>query len=91
MNIQVIRFDNRWIIADVEKIDNPEIEYGKPDCLLKYPCEIDDSKISAWPPYTSETTIAIRSSEIAMMLDPTNAISKLYLNFIDPEDETKSV
>ena len=36
--LKLLRFENRWLISEVEEI--PGVEFGDPDCVLKYPCEV---------------------------------------------------
>ena len=56
--IKLIKFDGDWIISELEEI--PDCEIGDPDCVLKYPYQIEGNCLVPWPAYSSERQIIIR-------------------------------
>ena len=45
--LKLLRFENRWLISEVEEI--PGVEFGDPDCVLKYPCEVTEDGLIVLP------------------------------------------
>lgn len=75
--IKILKFDTHWIVAEVEEI--PGVEFGDPDCVLKYPCEIlSDGEVVRFPPYSNDTEIVVRSSEITLISEPIDKIAQRY-------------
>ncbi|CAF34197.1 hypothetical protein S-PM2d132 [Synechococcus phage S-PM2] len=66
--IKILHFQGYWIISEVEEIDG--LEFGDPDCMLKYPYAVEQGVLVPWPPYSTEKKIIVRSSEISVMVDP---------------------
>lgn len=78
--IQLMRFDGIWIISEVEEI--PDVEFGDPDCVLKYPYQVEGSCLGPFPPHTREREFIIRSSEISLITEPSDFLYKQYRDLI---------
>lgn len=74
--VQILKFDGHWLIAEVEEI--PETEYGQPDCVLKYPCEVSEDGVVPFPPYSEERELVVRSENITLVAEPAPMYSALY-------------
>lgn len=74
--VQILKFDGHWLIAEVEEI--PETEYGQPDCVLKYPCEVSEDGIVPFPPYSEERELVVRSENITLLSEPAPMYLALY-------------
>ena len=66
--IKLLKFDGDWIISEIEEI--PESQIGDPDCVLKYPYQIEGNCLGTWPAYTEEREIIVRSSDITVITEP---------------------
>jgi len=84
--IKLIRFDGIWIISEVEEI--PDVEFGDPDCVLKYPYEVDGSCLGSFPLHAREREFIVRSSEISLMTDPTDFLYNQYRGLVEVEKPT---
>lgn len=82
--VQVILFQGTWIVSKITAI--PEAEFGNPDCVLEYPCEIKGMEITPWPSWTGDSQIAVRSSDISVMVSPSLFISEKYTDYIEAEN-----
>jgi len=87
--LQILKFDGHWLIAEIEEIPKFQSEdgqftpedpsqYGQPDCLLKYPCEINGDGIIPFPPYSEERELVVRSENITIVAEPAPMYSALY-------------
>lgn len=85
MSIQLLKWDGHWIIASVEEI--PEVEYGDPDCVLKYPCEVTADGLVKFPPYSDDNEIVVRSSDITLISEPSAMYTALYFDMKQKEIE----
>lgn len=74
--LQILKFDGHWLIAEVEEI--PETEYGQPDCVLKYPCELSEDGVTPFPPFSEERELVVRSENITIVAEPAPMYSALY-------------
>ena len=83
--IKLLKFDGHWIVAEVEEI--PGVEFGDPDCVLKYPCEVTEDGAVPFPPYSEDREIAVRSSDITLIAEPDAMISALYYDMKAKESE----
>jgi hypothetical protein len=88
--IQLIKFSNEWLISYIEQI--PEATLGDPDCVLKYPYQIEGKCLGSWPQYSEEREVIVRSSDITVITDPKQFYLDLYnelvreeKNFISPQ------
>lgn len=63
-----------WIIAEVEAVG--DVVLGEPDCILINPMTIDGEK---WPKFSADTEVALRSSDIIVMVNASEEVSKEYL------------
>jgi|694.fasta_scaffold08640_2 hypothetical protein len=81
--IKLIRFDGVWIISEVEEI--PDVEFGDPDCVLKYPYEVDGSCVGPFPPYSRDREFIVRSSEISLIADPSDFLYNQYRGLVEIE------
>lgn len=63
-----------WILAEVEAVEDAVL--GEPDCILLSPVTLDGNK---WPPFSLDTEIAVRSSDIMVMVNPTDDVLKTNL------------
>lgn len=82
-DIKLIRFDGVWIISEVEEI--PDVEFGDPDCVLKYPYEVDGACLGAFPLHARDREFVVRSSEISLIADPSDFLFKQYHELIFQE------
>jgi len=87
--IKLLRFAGVWIVSEVEEI--PETEFGDPDCILKYPYEIDGTCLGPFPLHSREREFVIRSSEISLMADPSDFIFFQYKELADQEKPSTSI
>lgn len=78
--VNVLLFQGTWIVSEVEEIE--ECPYGMPDCVLKYPCEIKDGELIRWPPHTNLNEIPVRSSDVSIIVDPSEEVLNLYKKYI---------
>lgn len=81
--IKLIRFSGIWIVSEVEEI--PEVEFGDPDCVLRYPYEIEGNCLGIFPMHSREREFIIRSSEISLITDPTDFVIKQYRELVTEE------
>lgn len=81
--IKLIRFSGVWIISEVEEI--PDTEFGDPDCVLKYPYEIDGTCLGPFPPHAKDREFIVRSSEISLIAEPSDFLYNQYRGLIDIE------
>ncbi len=87
--IKLIRFDGVWIVSEIEEI--PDVEFGDPDCVLKYPYEVDGTCLGPFPPYARDREFIVRSSEISLIADPTDFIYNQYRASVDIEKPVPTV
>ena len=81
--IKLIRFDGVWIISEVEEI--PDVEFGDPDCVLKYPYEVEGTCLGPFPQHSREREFVVRSSEITLITEPTDFIYNQYRELVTQE------
>ncbi len=81
--IKLIRFDGVWIVSEVEEI--PDVEFGDPDCVLKYPYEVEGSCLGPFPQHSREREFVVRSSEISLIAEPTDFIYNQYRGLVEVE------
>lgn len=82
--IKLIKFDNDWLVTNVVEI--PDVEFGDPDCVLKYPYQVAGDCLGPWPLHAGEREIVIRSSDIKVITEPDTFLLSSYQKAI--EDET---
>lgn len=83
--IKLIKFDGHWIVAEIEEISGTE--YGQPDCVLKYPCEVNEDGAVPFPPYSDERELTVRSESITVITEPSVMFVSLYHDLKDRETE----
>jgi len=76
MLTKLLKFDGHWLVAEVEEI--PETEFGDPDCVLKYPCEVTEDGVIPFPPFSDDRELIVRSSNITVLAEPDAMTSALY-------------
>ena len=81
--IKLIKFDGDWIIANVTEI--PDVEFGDPDCVLKYPYQVEGECLGPWPPHSDQREIIVRSSDVTVITDPDTFLLSSYQKVIDEE------
>jgi hypothetical protein len=81
--IKLIKLDGDWIVAKIEEI--PGVEFGDPDCVLKCPYQIDGTCFGSYPPYSDDSEIIVRSSDITVISEPKPDIMKTYLELLEQE------
>lgn len=81
--IKLIRFAGVWIISEIEEI--PDVEFGDPDCVLKYPYEVEGTCLGAFPPHSRDREFIVRSSEISLIADPSDFLYNQYRGLIELE------
>ena len=74
--LKLLRFESRWLVSEVEEI--PGVEFGDPDCVLKYPCEVTKDGITAFPPFSDDRELAVRSSDITLIAEPDSKTASLF-------------
>lgn len=84
--IKLIRFDRIWIVSEIEEI--PEAEFGDPDCVLKYPYEVEGTCLGVFPPHSRDREFIVRSSEISLIADPSDFLYKQYIELSSAERQT---
>lgn len=82
--IKLIKFDGDWLVTNI--IEIPDVEFGDPDCVLKYPYEVAGDCLGPWPLHSGEREIVIRSSDIKVIAEPDTFLLSSYQKAI--EDET---
>ncbi len=87
--IKLIRFSGVWIVSEIEEI--PETEFGDPDCVLKYPYEIDGNCLGPFPEHSREREFIIRSSDISLIADPSDFVYNQYRDLVVQEKPTTPV
>ncbi len=81
--IKLIRFSGIWIVSEIEEI--PEVEFGDPDCVLRYPYEVEGTCLGPFPQHSREREFIIRSSEISLIADPTDFLYNQYRGLVEIE------
>ena len=76
MLTKLLKFDGHWLVTEVEEI--PEAEFGDPDCVLKYPCEVTVDGVVPFPPFSNDRELIVRSSDITVIAEPDADTSALY-------------
>ena len=74
--IKILRLDGIWIISEIEEIGG--VELGDPDCKLISPMEMKAKTLQHYPPHSKKEDIAVRSTDIFVVAEPTDEILKLY-------------
>ena len=83
--IKLLKFDGHWLVAEVEEI--PGTELGDPDCVLKYPCEINEDGAVPFPPFSDDKELVVRSENLTIVAEPTAMYMSLYYDLKDKETE----
>jgi hypothetical protein len=84
--IKLLMFAGMWIISEVEEI--PDVEFGDPDCVLKYPYQVDGSCLGLFPQHSREREFIIRSSDISLITDPSDFLFNQYRELTAAETPT---
>ena len=74
--LKLLRFERRWLVSEVEEI--PGVEFGDPDCVLKYPCEVTEDGLTTFPPFSDDRELAVRSSDITLIAEPDSKTASLF-------------
>ena len=83
--IKLLKFDEHWLVAEVEEI--PGVEFGDPDCVLKYPCEVSQDGAVPFPEFSNDHELVVRSSDITLICEPSDMYMALYYDLKDKETE----
>ena len=83
--IKLLKLDGHWLVAEIEELGG--VEFGDPDCVLKYPCEVNQDGANPFPAYSSDRELAVRSSDITLICDPNDMFMALYYDLKDKETE----
>ena len=83
--LKLLKFDGHWLVAEVEEI--PGVEFGDPDCVLKYPFEVSGDGAVPFPEFSDDRELVVRSSDITVICDPSAMYSALYYDLKDKEKE----
>ena len=81
--LKLLKFDGHWLVAEVEEI--PGVEFGDPDCMLKYPCEVNRDGAVPFPEFSDDRELIVRSSEISLICEPNAMFAALYYDLKDKE------
>jgi hypothetical protein len=87
--IKLIRFAGVWIVSQIEEI--PDVEFGDPDCVLKYPYEVEGTCLGPFPLHSRDREFIVRSSEISLIADPSDFIYNQYRGLIEMEKPVPTV
>jgi|TARA_B100001057_G_scaffold491609_1_gene582245 hypothetical protein len=80
----LLRLNDDWIVAQVEELEGESFLPGDPDCMLKEPFVIQsDGSLKLWPPYCDDREIAVRSSDITTLVNPSKSILALYIKSME--------
>jgi len=71
---KLLNLCNEWIVAEVEAVE--DVVLGEPDCILVNPVTLDGQQ---WPPFSLDTEVAVRSSDIMVMVNPRDDVLKTNL------------
>ena len=74
--LKLLRFESLWLVSEVEEI--PGVEFGDPDCVLKYPCEVTEDGLTTFPPFSDDRELAVRSSDITLIAEPDSKTASLF-------------
>ena len=66
------------VAVEVEAVEDAVL--GEPDCILINPVTVDGEK---WPQYSDDTEVALRSSDIIVMVNTSKEVSKKKKNLIE--------
>jgi hypothetical protein len=83
--IKLVKYDGHWLVAEIEEI--PGTELGDPDCVLKYPCEINEDGAVPFPPFSDDKELVVRSENLTIVAEPTAMYMSLYYDLKDKETE----
>ena len=83
--IKLVKYDGHWLVAQIEEI--PGTELGDPDCVLKYPCEINEDGAVPFPPFSDDKELVVRSENLTIVAEPTAMYMSLYYDLKDKETE----
>ncbi len=84
--IKLVLFSGVWIVTYIEEIS--DVEFGEPDCVLKYPYEIQGSCLGVFPMHSRDREFIVRSSEISLLTDPSDFLYKQYIDLVSQERES---
>lgn len=80
----LLKLANEWIIAQVEEVEGAT-SLGDPDCILREPFVLDcQGDLSRWPPFSDDTEIVVRSTDITTLVNPSTKLLAAYLCKIEP-------
>ena len=79
--IKLLKFDGHWLVAEIEEI--PGVEFGDPDCVLKYACEVNEDGALPFPAYSDDTELVVRSENITVIAEPSPMFSAQYYDLKD--------
>ena len=71
---KLLNLCNEWIVAEVEAVEDAVL--GEPDCILLNPVTLDGKQ---WPPFSLDTEVAVRSSDIMVMVNPSDDVLRTSL------------
>ncbi len=86
MEIQanLLRLSNQWLIAQVSELPTEDTLPGDPDCALNDPFVIDsEGNLSSWPEFSDDREIAVRSSDITTIVDPSKELLSRYIKALE--------
>ena len=80
----LLRLSNDWIVSQVEELERESVLPGDPDCMLKEPFVIEsDGSLKQWPPYCDDREIAVRSSDITTLVNPSKSLLAQYIKSME--------
>lgn len=80
----LLKLANEWIIAQVEEVEGAT-SIGDPDCVLRDPFVVDcQGDLHRWPPFSDDTEIVVRSTDITTLVNPSTRLLAAYLCKIEP-------
>jgi len=80
--VRLLKLQDQWLLSEIEEVE--EGQFGDPDCILRHPREVVDGELKPWPPYTEDTEIVIRSSDVTVIANASKALLARYYD--DTED-----
>ena len=79
----LLKLHNEWIVAQVEPVEGDTLP-GDPDCILTSPKVLDaEGNLETWPPFSDHKEVAVRSSDITTLVDPSKDLLARYISEIE--------
>ena len=77
--VRLLRLQDQWLLALVNEVE--DVQYGDPDCILKRPLEVNGDQLTPWPPFSDDTEVVVRSSDITVLVNASRKMTARYIEF----------